>query len=213
MIDIFDKINFIVFEGIDCSGKTTIINELSKIIYDIYNKNNKQRDIYITKEPTEDSIFGRRLVEHLNNKILDSNKELEFYIEDRNIHIKNILYRKNNFNSLCLCDRFNLSTLVYQSTFNDFSIQYIKNKIDIMLDNNLIPCVTFILDISLETYLKRIKYRKDISIYEKDIDKIEIMKEKYIELVDCHKNIFLINANQKVNKIIDNILQIFLNFF
>lgn len=104
------KGKFIIFEGLDKTGKTTQLNlvkeQLQKKGYD---------KVYITFEPG-DSHIGSYLREILLNASLDISNLTEFFlfISDRLEHsMKNIIkYLDNDY--IVIVDRFHFSTFAYQ---------------------------------------------------------------------------------------------------
>ncbi len=103
--------NFLVFEGGDGSGTTTQLKMLSERL-----KNSRYPKFFPTFEPT-DGLIGRLIRSALKKDADFSPQTLAMlFAADRSEHIygsKGILERAN-LNELVICDRYVLSSLVYQ---------------------------------------------------------------------------------------------------
>ena len=129
---------FIVFEGNNGAGKTTIINELieklkicSNVIIDI--KNN--RNIYnwnVYKFPNRSTTLGKKIDDFLKNKIQFSSKEVElkFFSDNRKEFQKEMVYILNKGYNI-ICDRYIYSSMAY--TLTDQSVNILDNKINQIL--------------------------------------------------------------------------------
>ena len=110
------KGKFIVFEGIDGSGKTTQINQLSQLIVNrgIIPENNQ---LVITREPGGTNL-GKSIRSLLLNtskgKSPDSITELLLYAADRSQHVNEIIRPALNKGNWVISDRFCGSTIAYQ---------------------------------------------------------------------------------------------------
>jgi dTMP kinase len=125
---------FIVFEGNNGAGKTTIINELIKKL----NLNNESefvdiknnRKIYnwnIYKFPNRTTTLGKKIDDFLKNKIKLSSKdvELKFFADNRKEFQDEMEYILNQGYNI-LCDRYIYSSMAY--TLTDQSINIINNN-------------------------------------------------------------------------------------
>ena len=156
------KGKFIVIEGIDGSGKTTQINQLSKWLNssDIIPKNNK---LVITREPG-----GTNLGKSIRSLLLDTSKEkapysiteLLLYAADRAQHVNEIIRPCLNKGDWVISDRFTGSTLAYQGYGRKLDIKLIKD-LETIATQGIAPDITFLLDISVEESIKRRRSRKD----------------------------------------------------
>ena len=165
------KGKFIVFEGIDGSGKTTQINELSKWINstDLIPKTNQ---LIITREPG-----GTKLGESIRSLLLHTNKEtspysiteLLLYAADRAQHVNEIIRPSINKGDWVISDRFCGSTLAYQGYGRKLDIKLIKN-LETIATQGVSPDITFLLDIPVEESIKRRFSRKDDRIEREGID-------------------------------------------
>ena len=156
------KGKFIVFEGVDGSGKTTQINQLSKwlISSEIIPKNNQ---LVITREPG-----GTKLGKSIRSLLLstsgetspDSITELLLYAADRSQHINEIIRPTLNKGDWVISDRFCGSTIAYQGYGRKLDIKLIKD-LETIATQGISADITFLLDIPIEESIKRRKNRKD----------------------------------------------------
>ena len=155
------KGKFIVFEGIDGSGKTTQINQLSKWLNgsDLIPNHNK---LIITREPG-----GTKLGQSIRSLLLDASleyppysiTELLLYAADRAQHVNEIIRPSLNKGDWVISDRFYGSTLAYQGYGRKLNINLIKD-LETIATNGISPDITFLLDISVDESIKRRISRK-----------------------------------------------------
>jgi len=147
---------FIVFEGIDGSGKTTQINQLSQWIIntDIIPKNNQ---LVITREPGGTNL-GKSIRSLLLNtskgKSPDSITELLLYAADRSQHVNEIIRPALNKGNWVISDRFCGSTIAYQGFGRKLDMKLIKD-LETIATQGVSPDITFLLDIPVEESIKR----------------------------------------------------------
>ncbi|MCL2808737.1 MAG: dTMP kinase, partial [Treponema sp.] len=165
----------IVFEGGDGSGTTT---QLSMLCERLKNKNIK---VFPTFEPT-DGCIGKIIRQALRKEIsIDSKTLALLFAADRNEHLHaldGILTRVNN-GELVICDRYVLSSLVYQGI-------ECGDELPLALNSGFgIPEITIFLDIDTNIALERVKGRTSLEIYEY-LDFQEKVREKYKTLVNLY---------------------------
>ena len=156
------KGKFIVFEGIDGSGKTTQINQLSKwlISTDLIPENNQ---LVITREPG-----GTELGKSIRSLLLDTSREpppdsvteLLLYAADRSQHVNEIIRPSLERGDWVISDRFCGSTLAYQGYGRKLNLNLIKD-LEVIATQGIYPDITFLLDIPVEESIKRRMYKKD----------------------------------------------------
>ena len=156
------KGKFIVFEGIDGSGKTTQINQLSKwlISTNLIPENNK---LVITREPG-----GTKLGKSIRSLLLDTSREkspgsiteLLLYAADRSQHVNEIIRPTLDKGDWVISDRFCGSTLAYQGYGRKLDINLIKD-LEAIATQGIAPDITFLLDMPIEESIRRRMNRKD----------------------------------------------------
>lgn len=98
---------FIAVEGIDGSGKTTLAGALARHF-------GAERAV-LTREPTGDSEWGRRLREAAIKGRLTREEELDHFHRDRLHHLKTMIRPAIAAGKIVICDRYVDSTLAYQA--------------------------------------------------------------------------------------------------
>ena len=156
------KGKFIVFEGIDGSGKTTQINQLSNWLNesDLIPENNQ---LVITREPGG-TLLGKSIRSLLLNTSQELNPnaitELLLYAADRAQHVSEIIRPSLNKGDWVVSDRFCGSTLAYQGYGRKLDIKLIKD-LETIATQGISPDITFLLDIPVDESIKRRINRKE----------------------------------------------------
>ena len=156
------KGKFIVIEGIDGSGKTTQITQLSKWINEtnIIPQNNQ---LVLTREPG-----GTQLGKSIRTLLLDPSREISLnsitelllYAADRAQHVNEIIRPSLTKGDWVISDRFCGSTLAYQGYGRKLDIKLIKD-LENIATQGISPDITFLLDIPVKESIKRRKNRKE----------------------------------------------------
>ena len=194
----------IVFEGIEGSGKTTLINYISNY----FHKNNIK--FLRIREPggNENSEIIRKIILSKKNDF-NTFTDLLLYLAARSENIENTI-KKNYQKKIILLDRFTDSTLAYQHYGMDISKSLIENLNKIIL-NGIKPQIVFLNIVNMQNLSKRLNSRKNKNRYDffkakfyKKVQngflKISKNKSNYV-IIDSNKNLV---ENKKVvlNKIL-----------
>jgi dTMP kinase len=144
---------FVVFEGIDGSGKSTQIGRVA----DEIRRWNKYQDIVLTREPTWKARDIKQRLERERDAFSNGVPMAAGYIADRAEHwgeIRNDL----ELNRVVLCDRYVLSTLTYQSTQGVDVLQLANDHFRLGIGR---PDITFYLALSPDEAERRIVARPE----------------------------------------------------
>ena len=157
---------FIVFEGIEGSGKSY----LSQNLFSYLKK--KGAKVILTREPG-----GTSRAEKIRNIILDDyfekNNSEKFhkytdtllYLAARNEHIVNIIKPALIKKKIVICDRFIDSTIAYQVHGKKVNKNLINNVHKFIL-NKVKPDLTIVLKVKINNSIKRLKKRKRNNRYD-----------------------------------------------
>lgn len=148
---------FIVFEGIDGAGKSTLIDEVSKKLGSAGIKT------VVTAEPTEGPIG--MLIRSGAVKCTSLNAEALLFTADRACHTSDIV-RWRDEGLTVLCDRYYASTVAYQSAGLDGTASGKEWLMDINRPVTVEPDMTILLDIDPEVGMRRVGQRGAKSKYE-----------------------------------------------
>ena len=196
----------IVFEGVEGSGKTTLINHISNIL-----KKKKIKFIKI-REPggSKNSEQIRKLILKKNNDF-NSFTDLFLYLAARSENIEKII-RKNYNKRIILLDRFIDSTIAYQH----YGMNLNKNLIEIinkLLLVNIKPHLIFLNIVSMKNLSLRLKNRKNKNRYDRfNIKFYNRVQNGFIKISKNKKNYIIIDSNKDItnNKklVLNNILNL-----
>ncbi len=162
---------FIVFEGLDGSGKSTLIQALGKDL------KKHGVDYLITEEPGG-SLVGNQIRAVLldkKNKSLCSKTELLLYQSIRAQHVDSVIKPAIQQGKWVICDRFTASSIAFQSSGRGIDlacVEYLNN----FSTDNLKPELTVLLDIEPKESKARLNKRKNQVGQEKDRFEIEDLK-------------------------------------
>ncbi len=195
---------FIVFEGIDGSGKSTI----SKLLFEKLNEHTG--NVYKTFEPT-DSPIGSVIRNILNRRIVSDDKTIAaLFLADRLDHIQNKQTGILQFlekETHVVCDRYYYSSYAYHVPPLAMDWVIDANKICAEL---LRPDIVFFLDISVEVSMERLnKSRAFKDIFETK-EKISRVRSNYMEAIEKEgekDNVVIIDATQSVEKVLEDVWQ------
>ncbi len=99
---------FVVFEGIDGTGKSTQMRLLGEAL------KNRHYAVVETREPTTGK-FGQQIRSlYLKRSTVSAEEELELFVKDRRQHLNNLILPSLKEGKIVLCDRYFLSTAAYQ---------------------------------------------------------------------------------------------------
>ena len=153
---------FIVFEGIDGSGKSTAIGEISERL------ETQGFSCVALREPTEKTDASReirrilRTAKEVDAKI--SKELLDLFLIDRLWDLKHQILPALFAGKIVLLDRYFFSTAAYQAMDNT----QIQAILDDYLSNNQIrlPDLVVFLDLPVNIALARMKSRAELDVFE-----------------------------------------------
>ncbi len=176
---------FIVLEGIDGCGKTTI----AKLLAAKLRKAGKK--VIVTGEPTNGPI-GKKIHDILRGT-LPMPQPVDFqklYIADRLEHTKRIIKPALAKGMIVICQRYALSTFAYGTAFgvSQTALQHIFIK----------PDMTFLLDLSGKEAMKRITKRGNEQEYFEKQQRLEKIRATYQKLASWRKlgKILILDARE-----------------
>ncbi len=145
---------FISLEGIDGCGKTTQLKQLSARL------GASGREVVETVEPggTAAGRAIRSILLDPEHHALDKRTELLLYFASRAQNAAEVIRPALHRNAVVLCDRFTDSTIVYQGAGRGIARDTIL-ALHRIACGDLNPDMTLLLDIDLETSLRRARRR------------------------------------------------------
>ena len=186
------KFFFIVFEGIEGTGKSYQIKKLYKRL------KNKKFDIIKTREPggTQTAEKIRRLIFSKKSNNFDNLTDYYLLCASRNEHVKKFLHVAKKLKKIVLCDRFIDSTFAYQVMGNK-----IDKKLNILNQNyilkNLKPNLTIVLKSDFNTIFSRIKKRKKNNKFDKlKINFYRKAQNAYLKKAKNNKKYYIFDSSK-----------------
>lgn len=189
---------FIVFEGLDGSGKSTQSRRFKEHLESL------GRQVLYTHEPTDTGVAGTKIRRILKREEpFPKPKEMQMlYVEDRRIHTNEIIIPALERGIDVVGDRYFLSTVAFGTIGGcDVDWLYEINK------EFPWPDLTFIIDTDTKTCLDRLAYRGEGLEYFERQKKFGRAQETYRAMPARHENVFLINGNQTIEEIWTDILK------
>ncbi len=194
---------FITVEGIEGAGKSTAIKSLTEALDKTATKH------IVTREPG-----GTPLAEDIRNLLLTPRQEtvtdeseLLMMYAARSQLINNVIIPSLNKGIHVVSDRFNDASFAYQGGGREISIDFIR-LLDKKVLGGLKPQLTILLDLAVETGLKRASQRgaKD-RIEQEKLSFFEKVRAVYLERARCEPERFIIvDASASPRQVKESIL-------
>ncbi|MEM0448732.1 MAG: dTMP kinase [Methanomassiliicoccales archaeon] len=187
---------FVVFEGIDGSGKTTV----SKIVFEALSASMPER-VLLTSEPTH-SFIGEA-VRRANTMDVDLVAEALLFVADRAEHTRQIV-RWLQQGKLVICDRYYASTIAYQGALlpsrlggRGRAVEWLKlvNEPAIVK-----PDLTLLLSLPVPLALERLSGRRGLTKFEYEhyLREVEVI---YRQLAAEDSSFVSLDASRSVEEV------------
>ena len=198
----------IVLEGIDGSGKSTLIQNLKRYV-------SGRLDYEFLYEPTKESEWGQQIRKRLNDSspLSDSanQKFLDLFLKDRYWDIEHNIQPALKKGKTIFLDRYYFSTAAYQGKDQEDAADILRTYLD---DVKIIqPDFLVYLNISPKTALSRISNRN----IQEQVQRQIFESQKYLETI--HKNytfiltkfqfafpVLKVNASQTEEEILQEVI-------
>lgn len=195
--------NFIVFEGIEGSGKSVQTKEFCKFLSE------QNQSVVMTEQPWEGDHIGKFIREELKEKAeAISPVTLQFlFIANRSNHIEKLIEPSLNAGKIVVADRYWMSTAAYGSTLSSnpkINVDYFAmlHKVFQM------PDVVFFIDVDPEVAFKRITERGGKKERFDKLETLQILRQKYKELERSYEGTWItIDGNRKMEEVTADIIE------
>ena len=198
---------FITFEGPEGSGKTTVLNQINKLLSENYN-------VISTREPggvsTGEGI--RNIL--LEGENIDIRTEALLFAASRREHLVEKVIPALKNNKVVLCDRYIDSSLAYQGHARGIGIEEVK-KINEFAINGLYPDLTIYLDIDAEVGRERIlkNQRSQNRLDKETLTFHQKVIEGYKTLIKTNPERFkVVDATQNIESVVSDTYEIILSY-
>ncbi|MDQ0149769.1 dTMP kinase [Eubacterium multiforme] len=201
---------FIVFEGGEGSGKSTILDKTYTWLKDL------GYDCIKTREPGGINISEqiREVILNKENTKMDGRTEALLYAAARRQHLVEKVIPALKSGQIVLCDRFVDSSLAYQGYARGLGIEdvYSINKFAI---EDCMPNLSILFDIRPEIGMERIKKNSNREVNRLDLEKLDFhnkVREGYSLIYNQNKDrIVKINAEKSIDEVFDEVKKIISN--
>lgn len=198
---------FIVFEGGEGSGKSTMIDKVYEWLREC------DYDCIKTREPGGISIAEqiREVILNKENTKMDAKTEALLYAAARRQHLVEKVIPALENGQVVLCDRFLDSSLAYQGYARGLGIEevYEINKFAI---GDCMPDISILFDINPEVGMARIKKNFEREVNRLDLEKLDFhnkVREGYDIIYKKNKNRMVkINAEESIDQVFNNVKNI-----
>lgn len=202
------KFYFIVFEGIEGTGKSYQISKLYK------NLKKLNLDIVKTREPggsfTAEKI--RKLIFGKKSNYFDKLTDFYLMLASRNEHIKKTIIPAIKKKQILISDRFVDSTYAYQVIGNKINkkINLINQK---YILNNIKPNITIVLRSNFKSIASRLKKRKKKNKFDKlKIKFYKIAQKAFINIANMNKKRYIVlDSSENTKNLEKKILTVILS--
>ena len=196
---------FIVFEGLDHSGKSTLVKSVADGL------KNKGVDFVLTREPGGTPI-GEKIRDILLKPYaepISAETEILLISASRKDHVEKVIIPALERGQWIICDRFWASTSAYQGNgrlLPDETVQWLNQ----MTASEVEPDLWILLDLPI------VEKEKRVQLHGKTADRFEIMdrgfhqrvRECYLQLAEAQKDRwFILNALLSPEELVNQVLQ------
>ena len=190
--------SFIVVEGIDGSGKSTVCGKVADVL------SGHGIDVVLTAEPTYERVGA--LIREGSAGNVSQRTEALLFVADRNDHTERIESWVSE-GKVVLCDRYFASTVAYQSSGLDGDRIDREWLIDINRQFIRKPDATILLDVDPSVSLDRVGVRGEaVSKFERP-DFLKQVRREYLNLAEEY-GFEIVDASADADKVFQDVLAI-----
>lgn len=193
----------ITLEGVEGSGKSTMINYLKEFL------ESKGKHVVVTREPGGIDIAEqiRSVILDKKNTKMDGRTEALLYAAARRQHLVEKIVPSLAEGKIVLCDRFIDSSLAYQGYARGLGIDEVLSINEFAI-GTFMPNLTLYLDLDPQIGLNRIGKNKGREVNRLDLEEIHFhisVREGYEEVLKRFpKRIIRVNANQELDEVVSD---------
>ena len=196
---------FISIEGVEGAGKSTNIDAIKQYLV------GKEIDFVVTREPGGTVLAEkiRRLLLHVSDDAPAELTELLLIFAARAQHIEKVIQPALENGRSVICDRFTDATYAYQGGGRGLKTSVIA-ELESMVQGELRPDLTIILDLDPEAGLVRAKERGELDRFETEKDEFfEKVRSAYLDIAISNPDrCFVINAGQSIEQVRADIINL-----
>jgi len=193
-----NKGKFIVFEGLECCGKTTQVSLLKDYL------ESEGIPCITTREPKGSTPISNAIYQILIDPELDGmlpTTELHLILASRYEHLEKVVKPAISEGVTVICDRFEQSTIAYQGKgrnqdYNNVLLECYKASSGMIIDHSIY------LDVTVEESKRRVQERKVNDKWDHlDRDFFCRVRSSFLKHFESHEKHTIINGLQSVDEI------------
>lgn len=199
---------FITVEGGEGSGKTSVINEVIKLL-----NQDGYKNIITSREPGGVKIATqiREVLLDKENTKMDPLTETFLFAASRRQHIVEKVLPALNNNSIFICDRFIDSSYVYQGLAGSVGLEKVIEVNDLAIQG-CVPNLTLLFDLDPRIGLERISKNKDREVNRLDLASLEFhnkVRNGYKQVAKRFSDrIVVIDASQTFEQVVADVYKV-----
>lgn len=198
---------FIVLEGPDGSGKTTVADivceKLVKAGFEVVH----------TREPGGIDIAEqiRSVILNPFNTAMDGRTEALLYAASRRQHLVEKVIPATEEGKIVICERFLYSSLAYQGKARGLGFEAILSINEFAI-NGFNPDATIYLDIPEDVGLSRVNSRGNKDRLDSESKNFHhLVNEGYKEVLEHFKDTKVVDANRNIDEVTEDVYQLIIN--
>lgn len=194
----------ITFEGIDGSGKTSVIEGVKQSL------ESKGHKVLALREPGTTAL-GEEIRNILKSDITrHPSTDLYLFLASRNDMVKQVLYPASKIYDYILIDRYTDSTIAYQCYGYGHELDTVS-ILQRMITKDVRVDKTVFLDISLDEAKRRRKTRSDKKDVYEDDEFLQRVSDGYQEIIRREPDRFIVLRNDDLNRTIETAVNAIIN--
>lgn len=202
---------FIVFEGPEGAGKTTVIKEIESVF------KNTNIEYIFTREPGGISISEqiRNIILNKENTEMDGRTEALLYAAARRQHLIEKVIPSLKAGKVVICDRFIFSSLAYQGYARGLGMEQVMNINNFAIEEYM-PDLTLLFDLDPRVGLRRIHSNDEREINRLDLESIEfhekVAEAYHILAQNYDESTIIIDASKSLEEVKDQVINSIMSF-
>jgi dTMP kinase len=198
---------FISFEGGEGAGKSTLIDHLYIRLKELNYPTIK------TFEPGGTEVGDKIRDILLYSENISSLSELALFLASRSEHVEKVILPTINSGKIILCDRFSDSTIAYQGIARGLGKRKVEDLCS-FFTTNLLPDITFYLDIDPKIGLRRCQHLEKDRIENEKLSFHQTVRKAFLDLSEQNsKRFHVLNATEKPIDVFQKALAVILQQF
>jgi len=192
---------FITFEGIEGCGKSTQAALLSEYLQ------KEGNEVFLTREPGGPLISEkiRHILLNTSYTAMLPETEVLLYAASRSQHTGEWIIPLLKSGNVVISDRYYDSTRAYQGVARQVDSEMIEILCK-FASFNLVPDITFLIDLPAATGLSRIKSEDADRLERESLEFHESVRAGFLELAAREERIILIDGQKSIEEISSNII-------